>query len=90
MTNHVHLLVMPRDEDSLPRMMQSLGRRYVRHVNFVYRRSGTFWEGRYRAAPIDSRARDRLIAAASACDDSAPLYRPAVTRPSDDEDRNVS
>src|SRR5216684_6301601 len=30
MTNHVHLLVTPREEDSLPRMMRSLGRRYVR------------------------------------------------------------
>jgi putative transposase len=56
MTNHVHLLVTPQDEDSLPRMMQSLGRRYVRHVNGLYRRSGTLWEGRYRAAPIDSEA----------------------------------
>jgi hypothetical protein len=37
-------------------MLQSLGRRYVRHVNRVYRRSGTLWEGRYRAAPIDSEA----------------------------------
>ncbi len=56
MTNHVHLLVTPRDENSLPRMMQSLGRRYVRHINGLYRRSGTLWEGRYRAAPIDSEA----------------------------------
>jgi len=31
------------------RTMQSLGRRYVRHVNAVYRRTGTLWEGRYRA-----------------------------------------
>jgi putative transposase len=54
MTNHVHLLVTPRATDSLPRTMQSLGRRYVRHVNTVYRRTGTLWEGRYRAAPIDS------------------------------------
>jgi hypothetical protein len=34
----------------------SLGRRSVRHVNSAYRRSGTLWEGRYRAAPIDSEA----------------------------------
>ena len=27
MTNHVHLLVTPRAPDSLPRTMQSLGRR---------------------------------------------------------------
>src|SRR5271166_996122 len=56
MTNHVHLLVTPREPDSLPRTMQSLGRRYVRHVNATYRRTGTLWEGRYRAAPIDSEA----------------------------------
>jgi REP-associated tyrosine transposase len=32
MTNHVHLLATPGRADSIPRMMQSLGRRYVRHV----------------------------------------------------------
>src|SRR5260221_13749548 len=37
-------------------MMQLLGRRYVRHINAAYRRSGTLWEDRYRAAPIDSEA----------------------------------
>jgi putative transposase len=56
MTNHVHLLVTPASTDSLPRTMQSLGRRYVRHVNGAYRRTGTLWEGRYRAAPIASEA----------------------------------
>lgn len=54
MPNHVHLLVTPRDEDSLPKTMQSLGRRYVRHMNWSYGRSGTMWEGRYRAAMIDT------------------------------------
>jgi putative transposase len=56
MTNHVHLLTTPERADSLPRMMQSLGRRYVRHLNDAHRRTGTLWEGRYRAAPIDSEA----------------------------------
>lgn len=56
MPNHVHLLVTPRKRDSLPRMMQSLGRRYVRHINTVRRRSGTLWESRYSAAPIDGEA----------------------------------
>ena len=54
MTNHVHLLITPEDEESVPRTMQSLGRRYVRYVNTAYGRTGTLWEGRYRAAPIDS------------------------------------
>jgi len=56
MTNHVHLLVTPETASSLPRMMQSLGRRYVRFVNRSHKRTGTMWEGRYRAAPIDSDA----------------------------------
>ena len=54
MTNHVHLLATPADADSLPRTMQSLGRRTVRYVNARRRRTGTLWEGRYRAAPIDT------------------------------------
>ena len=54
MTNHFHLLVTPGSEQSLPRAMQAVGRRYVRHVNNANRRIGTLWEGRYRAAPIDS------------------------------------
>jgi len=56
MTNHVHLLATPAEPRSLPATMQSLGRRYVRHVNAGRRRTGTLWEGRYRAAPIDSEA----------------------------------
>lgn len=54
--NHVHLLLTPARADSLPRLMQSLGRRYVRSVNMARGRSGTLWEGRYRAAPIDGDA----------------------------------
>ena len=27
---------------------------YVQHFNYVYRRTGTLWEGRYRATLIDS------------------------------------
>jgi REP element-mobilizing transposase RayT len=56
MTNHVHLLVTPKRAESLPRMTQSLGRRYMRYINTTYQRTGTLWEGRYRAAPIDGEA----------------------------------
>jgi REP-associated tyrosine transposase len=54
MTNHIHLLLTPERADSLPRTMQSIGRRYVRYVNDMHGRTGTLWEGRYRAAPIHS------------------------------------
>lgn len=54
MTNHVHLLVTPRDERAPARMMQSLGRRYVRFFNTRYVRTGTLWEGRYRSTIVDT------------------------------------
>ena len=56
MPDHLHLLATPWYETSLPRLMQSLGRRYVRYFNDRYRRSGTLWEGRYRATLVDSQA----------------------------------
>jgi putative transposase len=56
MTNHVHLLVTPMNADALSRTMQDVGRRFVQQrVNFIYRRSGTLWEGRYKACLVDAR-----------------------------------
>jgi putative transposase len=47
MTHHVHLLVTPEREDSLPRATQSSGRdAIVRTINAADRRPGTQWEGR--------------------------------------------
>lgn len=54
MTNHVHLLITPTDVLGPARMMQSLGRCYVRYFNDRYRRTGTLWEGRFRSVPIES------------------------------------
>lgn len=54
MTNHIHLLASPTTEDSVPKTMQSVGRRYVQYFNFHYQRTGTLWEGRYRATVVDA------------------------------------
>jgi putative transposase len=54
MTNHVHLLASAQRPYDLSRMMQHLGRRFVRHMNYVYRRSGTLWEGRFKASLVDT------------------------------------
>jgi putative transposase len=54
MTNHVHLLVTPYTENGIGKMMQMLGRYYVQYFNYCYQRTGTLWEGRYRATLIDS------------------------------------
>lgn len=54
MTNHVHLLVSPGHAHALPQMMQMLGRKYVGWFNFQYQRTGTLWEGRYKATLVES------------------------------------
>lgn len=52
MTNHVHLLCTPRKPKAISLMMQSLGRRYVQYFNYSYKRTGTLWEGRYKACLV--------------------------------------
>jgi len=54
MTKHVHFLRMPQHPESLPKILQSVGRRYVPYFNDTYQRTGTLWEGRYKATLIDS------------------------------------
>jgi putative transposase len=56
MTNHVHLLVTPSRTAGASRMMQLLGRLYVRYFNKRHHRSGTLWEGRFKSALVDSSA----------------------------------
>lgn len=56
MPNHLHLLVTPPTGDALARAVQSLGRRYVGAFNHRHGRSGTLWEGRYRAHPVGGAA----------------------------------
>jgi putative transposase len=59
----VHLLATPHRAESLSRLMQSLGRRYVAAFNRRHGRSGTLWEGRFRASVIDgaSMGADALV-----------------------------
>jgi putative transposase len=54
MTNHVHLLCTPVESMSISRMMQALGRLYVRYFNVKYQRSGTLWEGRYKSCVVNA------------------------------------
>ncbi len=53
MPNHIHLLVTPKKENSVSKMLQSLGRKYVQYFNQTYERTGTLWEGRYRSTVIE-------------------------------------
>ena len=50
--SEVRLLLTPMVDGGLPRLMQSLGRGYVRGFNQRHGRSGTLWEGRYRSTVL--------------------------------------
>ncbi len=54
MTNHVHLLMTPHLAGGVGKVMQMLGRYYVQYFNHQYNRTGTLWEGRYKATVLDS------------------------------------
>lgn len=54
MTNHVHLLISPKHEVGLSKLMQSIGRCYVQYFNFTYKRTGTLWEGRFKSSVVDT------------------------------------
>ena len=43
MTNHVLLLLSPRVDNAISRLMQPVGRRYVGYFNYSYARSGTLF-----------------------------------------------
>lgn len=53
MTNHIHLLVTPRDAGAIPRFIMAIGRRYVQHINHTYGRTGTLWDSRYRSSLVE-------------------------------------
>jgi putative transposase len=48
-----HLVATPPAADALGQMMQALGRRYVGWFNRRHARSGTLWDGRFRAAALE-------------------------------------
>ena len=54
MTNHVHLLLTPKKAELVPRLIMSLGRRYVQYVNRTHGRTGTLWESRYKSSVVQS------------------------------------
>ena len=54
MPDHFQLLCTPATADGVPRLMQGVGRDYVRGFNRRHGRSGTLWEGRYRSTLIQA------------------------------------
>lgn len=80
MTNHIHLLLTPDTDTSIAKTMQSVGGRYVRFFNTKYRRTGTLWEGRYRATLIDT---ENYLFTCSRYIELNPVRAGIVTQPGD-------
>ena len=55
MTNHVHLLVTPPDEQACALLMRDLGRSYASYFNRRYERIGNLWEHPFRSCLVESR-----------------------------------
>ncbi|HEX9628344.1 MAG TPA: transposase [Acidiferrobacterales bacterium] len=53
MPDHLHLLVTPELPDGVARLMQTVGRRFVRHNNRLHQNCGPLWDGRYKATVVD-------------------------------------
>ena len=60
MPNHVHLILVPEDEDGLRRALARVHRRYAGVIHARRKRTGHFWQGRFGAVAMDE---DHLAAA---------------------------
>ncbi len=56
MTNHVHVLATPRGMSSMPSAMHWIGCVFAQYLNAKYQRTGSRFEGRYRAAIVHDAA----------------------------------
>ena len=66
MTNHVHLIVVPKDEDALNKAVGRTHFIYTQHVNRLHGRSGHLWQGRFYSCAMDE--------AHLLTDDRAPVH----------------
>jgi putative transposase len=54
MSNHVHLIVVPQQPESLPLALKHTHGRYAAYFNARHVSSGHVWQGRYYSCPLDT------------------------------------
>ncbi len=54
MPNHVHLLATFHARGDMSRLVQDIGRVYVKYVNATYKRTGGLYEGRFFSSLVES------------------------------------
>lgn len=79
MTNHVHLILEPGEAVfAVGRLMRRLAGRQTRRVNALEGRTGTLWEGRYKASPVQT---ERYLLACSRYVELNPVRAAMVVAP---------
>ena len=53
MTNHVHLVATPQNDDSLAKAIGVTHLLYTQYINRMHRRSGHLWQNRFYSCPLD-------------------------------------
>jgi putative transposase len=53
MSNHIHLLAVPLEEDALARCVGRTNLLYTQYVNRKYHRSGRLWQNRFYSVIVD-------------------------------------
>jgi putative transposase len=53
MPNHVHLVMVPKNEDGLRAVLGEAHRHYTRHINFREGWRGHLWQERFHSFPMD-------------------------------------
>ncbi len=81
MTNHVHLIVEPGEHvQVVGKLMRRLAGRQTRYANSLEHRTGTLWDGRYKASPIQA---ERYLLACSRYVELNPVRAGMVLSPAD-------
>jgi putative transposase len=80
MPNHVHLLLTPAEGAAMSRLMQALGRCYVRWFNDRHGRTGSLWEGRFFSSLIEA---DRYLLACYRYIEMNPVRAGLVASPAE-------
>ncbi|MCX5782004.1 MAG: transposase [Elusimicrobia bacterium] len=60
MNNHVHFIAVPKNENALPKIFNSVNTRYAQYYNKKKNASGHLWQGRYYSCILDN---NHLLAA---------------------------
>lgn len=55
MSNHVHVLGVPKEANSIARTFADTHMRYAQHFNWKYSQSGHLWQGRFFSCVLDER-----------------------------------